>query len=85
MVLIIRSHVNFPARDADGGDALLRADEMLTSEAAIAGNCSLQAVRKRIKKFGIGHWDARLRMFVVDGAKLAAHLEKRRQRQKRLP
>jgi hypothetical protein len=83
MPAIIRSHVHFAAKDA-ADDALLRPGEMLTSEAATLGDCSLQAVRVWIKKHRIGRWEPRLQMFIVDRKKLAAHLEKRRQRKKRV-
>jgi hypothetical protein len=74
MPAIIRGHVNFVAKDADG-DALLKPGEMLTSEAARLGDCSLQAVRQWIKKHRIGRWEPRLQMFIVDGQKLEAHYD----------
>ena len=82
MPAILRGHVHFAAKD--NGDALLQPDEMLTSEAAKLGNCTLQAVRQWIKTRRIGRWEPRLQMVIVDREKLAAHLEKRRQRKKRV-
>jgi hypothetical protein len=81
MPAIIRNHVNFVAKTADG-DALLRPGEMLTSEAAKLGDCSLQAVRVWIRKHRIGRWEPRLQMFIVDREKLSAHLEKRRRKKR---
>jgi hypothetical protein len=83
MPSIIRGPVNYAVK-ADDGDALLRPGEMLTSEAAKLGDCSLQAVRIWIRKHRIGYWSPRLQMFIVDREKLTAHLEKRRQRKKRV-
>jgi hypothetical protein len=83
MPAIIRGSVNYAVK-ADDGDALLKPGEMLTSEAAAVGNCTLQAVRVWIKKHRIGRWEPRLQMFIVDREKLSAHLEKRRQRKKRV-
>jgi hypothetical protein len=82
MPAIIRNHVNFVAKD--DSYALLKPGEMLTSEAAALGDCTLQAVRQWIRKHRIGRWEPRLQMFIVDREKLAAHLERRRLRKKRV-
>jgi len=82
MPAILKRNVNCGSATAADGDVLLQPGEMLTSEAATLGNCSLQAVRQWIRKRHIGRWEPRLQMFIVDREKLAAHLEKRRQRKK---
>jgi hypothetical protein len=53
---------------------------MTTSEAALLAECSTEAIRVWIKKFRIGRWEPRLRMFVVDRQRLEAHLSRRRKK-----
>jgi hypothetical protein len=54
MPAILKHHVHFNLAKGDG--TLLQPGEMLTSEAAALGDCSLQAVRQWIKKHRIGRW-----------------------------
>jgi hypothetical protein len=73
MVSIIRGHTNH-------GDTLLREGEMTTFEASVLAECSMENIRKWIRKHRIGSWNSRLRMFVVDRQRLEAHLSRRRKK-----
>jgi hypothetical protein len=78
MPAIIRQHVNFVSKPE--GDALLQVGEMTTSEAAAMAECTTERIRQVIKQHRIGRWEPRLRMYVVDRAKLTKHLARRKRK-----
>jgi hypothetical protein len=80
MPAIIRHHISFAPKSGD--DALVRPGEMTTSEAAALAECSMENIRLWIRKYRIGRWEPRLQMYLVDGDKLVARMNRRRRRAK---
>jgi excisionase family DNA binding protein len=76
MPAILKGRVHFNLAKADDG-ALLQADELTTSEAAALAECTTENIRQWIGKHRIGHWNSRLRMYVVSRQRLEAHLSRR--------
>jgi hypothetical protein len=74
MPAIIRHHVNFVVTD----DALMRPGELTTAEAAALAGYTTERIRQLVKQKRIGRWEPRLRMYVVDRAKLTSHIAGRR-------
>jgi excisionase family DNA binding protein len=77
MPAIIRGHVSFVPKEPD---ALFRDGEVTTAEAAVLAGCTTERIRQLIKQKRIGRWEPRLRMYVVDRAKLDAHLASRKRK-----
>jgi excisionase family DNA binding protein len=82
MPAILKRHVDFNSK-ADG-EALLRAGEMTTSEAASLAGCSTENIRLWVKKHRIGHWEPRLQMFIINRERLVARMKRRKPKQKPL-
>jgi hypothetical protein len=78
MPAILRGHVRFNSK-ADG-EALLQPGELTTAEAAAIADCSTERIRQLVKQYRLGSWSSRLRMYVVDHAKLDAHLASRKRK-----
>jgi hypothetical protein len=82
MPAILRRHVNFGPGEADlrTGDTLLQPGELTSAEAAVIAECTTERIRQLVKQYRLGRWEPRLRMYVIDAAKLTAHLARRRKR-----
>jgi hypothetical protein len=77
MVAILKTNVHYSKAD---DDALLTVGEITTAEAAALAKCTTERIRQLIKQYRIGSWSPRLRMYVVDRARLTAHLSRRKKR-----
>jgi hypothetical protein len=77
MPAILRRHIDYSKAD---GDALLQPGELTTSGAAAIADCSTERIRQLVKQYRLGSWSSRLRMYVVDRAKLDAHLASRKRK-----
>jgi hypothetical protein len=77
MPAILKHHIDYSKAD---GEALLQPGELTTSEAALIAGCTSERIRQLVKQYRLGSWSARLRMYVVDRAKLTAHLASRRRK-----
>jgi hypothetical protein len=82
MPAILKGHVHFNLAKADDPDALLRDGELLTYEAAAEFQLSAERIRQLCRRHRCGRWEGRLRMYVVDRAKLTDHLARSRRRRK---
>jgi excisionase family DNA binding protein len=73
----LKQHVHYAAK-ADDGAPLIGQNELTTSEAAALAECSMENIRKWIRKHRIGYWNSRLRMFVVSRERLEARMRRRK-------
>jgi hypothetical protein len=78
MPAIIRTHVAFAK--ADDSDALFRANEITTAEASELTKLTPERIRQLCKRHGVGRWEGRLRLYIVDRQRLADHLARSRRR-----
>jgi excisionase family DNA binding protein len=79
MVSVIRGAVNYGVK-ADDGDALFKASELTTREAAELAGCSLERVRQLVEEHNIGRWVERLQCYAIDRGKLMDHLARKKGR-----
>jgi hypothetical protein len=79
MPAILRQHVHYAAK-ADDSDALLKAGDLLTSEASAEFKLSSERIRQLCRRHGCGEWSDRLRAYIVNRQRLADHLARSRRR-----
>jgi hypothetical protein len=82
MPAILKRHVDFNSKT--DGEALIRAGELTTSEAAALAECSTENIRLWAGKHRIGHWEPRLQMFIINREKLVARMNRRRRAKTKL-